>query len=38
MININKKMIVLMHRKDLQFDNEAVKLIIGLLSNIRNVP
>ena len=28
---------MLMHREDLQFDNEVIELIIELLNNIRNV-
>ena len=35
--NINKKMIMLMYREDLQLDNEIIELIIELLNNIKNV-
>ena len=37
MININKKMIMLMHQEDLQSNNEVIELIIKLLNNIKNV-
>ena len=30
-------MIMLMHRKNLQFNNEVIELIIKLLNNIKNV-
>ena len=35
--NIKKEIIILKYRKDLQFNEEVIKLIINLINNIKNV-